>query len=46
VSTVLWFAGFGLMLASFAFLFGGADETDQPRITVEPWRPERPTDPS
>ncbi|MEW6252909.1 MAG: hypothetical protein AB1716_19910 [Planctomycetota bacterium] len=40
MSTVLWFVGFGLMMASFAFLFGHGDEPEQPRISVEPWWPE------
>jgi len=49
VSTVVWFVGFGLMMISFAFLFGKAEEPDRPRISVEPWWPEgdgrrRPTD--
>ena len=35
VSTVLWFIGFGLMMASFTFLFGRPEERHQPRITVD-----------
>lgn len=40
VSTLLWVLGFGLMMVSFAFLFGHSEEPDHPRITVEPWWPE------
>jgi hypothetical protein len=41
VSTLIWFLGFGLMLASFSFLFGRAPEQhDQPRISVDPWWPD------
>jgi hypothetical protein len=42
VSTLLWFLGFGLMMGSFSFLFGRSEELHQPRISVEPWWPERP----
>ncbi len=41
VSMLLWFVGFGLMLASFTFLFGRSEDADQPRISVEPWWPEQ-----
>lgn len=40
MSTLLWFVGFGLMMASFSFLFGKGEERTQPRISVEPWWPE------
>lgn len=40
VSSIMWFVGFGLMLASFGFLFGKSDERQQPRISVDPWWPE------
>lgn len=33
---VLWCIGFGLMLASFSFLFGRTDEPHRPRITIDP----------
>jgi hypothetical protein len=41
MSTALWCVGFVLMLASFTFLFGQSDEARGPRISVEPWWPER-----
>ena len=41
MSTLLWLVGFGLMMFSFTFLFGKAEETHQPRISVEPWWPDR-----
>jgi hypothetical protein len=37
VSTVIWFLGFGLMIASFTFLFGKTEDRDIPRISVEGW---------
>ncbi len=41
MSTLLWFIGFGLMMASFTFLFGKTEEpTPTPRISVEPWWPD------
>jgi hypothetical protein len=40
VSTLLWFLGFGLMMASFTFLFGRSEEPQTPRISVDPWWPE------
>ncbi len=40
MSTVLWLLGFGIMLASFSFLFGRAEERSTPRISVEPWWPD------
>lgn len=39
MSTLIWFVGFALMLISFTFLFGQAEESDQPRISVDPWWP-------
>ncbi len=39
MGTVLWFIGFALMMASFAFLLGN-DEPQQPRISVDPWWPD------
>jgi hypothetical protein len=36
-NTLLWFAGLGLMLLSFVFLFGKSEEPKLPRISVEPW---------
>lgn len=44
MSTLLWFVGFGLMLASFSFLFGKSEEQDTPRISVDPWWPDRKPD--
>ncbi len=41
MSKLLWFLGFGLMMASFSFLFGGSDEPTRPRISVDPWWPAR-----
>ena len=38
MSTVVWFIGFGLMMASFSFLLGKPEET-RPRISVDPWWP-------
>jgi hypothetical protein len=36
MSTILWFAGFGLMMGSFSFLFAGRKKyTGPPRISVE-----------
>lgn len=41
MSTILWFAGFGLMMASFSFLFGGREDRGAtPRITVETHPPQ------
>lgn len=41
MGTVLWLLGFGLMMASFSFLFGGKSTSgNTPRITVEPLWPE------
>ncbi len=31
----MWFVCFGLMMASFTFLFGRSEERHQPRITVD-----------
>ncbi len=39
MSTVLWFVGFGLMMASFSFLFGRSEEERGPRISIEPRKP-------
>jgi hypothetical protein len=41
MSTVLWFVGFGLMMLSFGFLLGRSDELHRPRISVDPWWPDR-----
>jgi hypothetical protein len=36
VSTLLWFLGFALMMASFTFLFGRSEErTTTPRISID-----------
>ncbi len=40
MSTVVWFAGFALMMLSFSFLFGRGDESHRPRISVDPWWPD------
>lgn len=40
MSTVIWFLGFGLMMTSFVFLFGKSEDSDRPRISVEPWWPD------
>lgn len=40
MSTVIWFIGFALMMASFGFLFSRSEDADQPRISVEPWWPD------
>ncbi len=41
MSTLLWLLGFGLTMASFSFLFGKSESPHRPRISVEPWWPER-----
>ncbi len=40
MSTLLWFVGFGLMMASFSFLFGKSEDSTRPRISVDPWWPD------
>ena len=40
MSMLIWCIGFGLMLASFSFLFGQPQDAHRPRISVEPWWPE------
>jgi hypothetical protein len=40
MSTIVWFVGFALMMASFGFLFGRSDEPHRPRISVDPWGPD------
>ncbi len=40
MSTIVWFVGFALMMLSFGFLFGRADEPHRPRISVDPWWPD------
>lgn len=40
MSTLVWFLGFGLMMASFSFLFGKSEDLDRPRISVDPWWPD------
>lgn len=35
MSTVLWFAGFALMMGSFSFLFGRSETRSRPRISVD-----------
>lgn len=41
MGTFVWFVGLGLMMASFAFLFGKSQDPDRPRISVDPWWPDR-----
>ena len=35
MSTLLWFLGFALMMASFTFLFGRSEERTTPRISTD-----------
>jgi hypothetical protein len=41
MSSILWFAGFAMMMLSFTFLVGGDEPPERPRISVEPWFPTR-----